>query len=111
VILQYQRGAYRIAPDLMSTPAADMNDVAAKVKQVRDATKELLRGSWPDAALPPLLWGTMLDLIYSGHRLVAWQFVDMAWPKQIAGKEAFVHDFTAQLKKSPYWKAIAQLGS
>ncbi len=110
VILSYQRGAYRIAPDLMSTPAADMKDVAAKIQQVRDETKKL-HGSWPDANIPPLLWGTMLDLIYSGHRLLAWQVVDMAWPKQVKGKEAFVDDLIAQMKKSPYWKAVASLGT
>ena len=111
VILSYQRGAYRIAPDLMSTAAPDMKDVAAKIGQIRDATKSLRAGSWPGADIPPLLWGTMLDLIYSGHRLLAWQVVDMAWPKQIGGKETFVDDFIAQMKKSPYWKTVAALGS
>jgi hypothetical protein len=110
VIFSYQRGAYRIAPALMFTPRADMNDVAAKIQQVRDETKSL-RGSWPDANIPPLLWGTMLDLIYSGHRLLAWQVVEMAWPKQVKGKEAFVDDLIAQMKKSPYWSAVASLGT
>jgi hypothetical protein len=110
VVFSYQRGAYRIAPDLMSTPAADMKDVAAKIQKVRDETKDL-RGAWPDANIPPLLWGTMLDLIYTGHRLLAWQVVDMAWPKQVKGKETFVDDLIAQMKKSPYWTTIASLGT
>jgi hypothetical protein len=104
-------GAYHIAPELMSTPAADMRDVAAKIQQVRDETKNLRGGSWPDANIPPLLWGTMLDLIYTGHRLLARQVVDMAWPKQVGGKEAFVNDLIAQMKKSPYWTAVASLGT
>jgi hypothetical protein len=110
VLLSYQRGAYRIAPGLMSTPNADMKEVAAKISQIRDATKNL-HGSWPDADIPPLLWGTMLDLIYSGHRLLAWQVAEMAWPKGVGGKDRFVDDFIAQMKKSPYWKTVASLGS
>ena len=95
----------------MCTPQADINDVAAKVKQVREQTKDLRAGSWPDANIPPLVWGTMLDLIYSRHRLTAWLFVDTAWPQKVHGKQNFVKDFTAQLKKSPYWNSVSQLGS
>jgi hypothetical protein len=111
VILQYQRGAYRVAPDLMCTGAVDMKGLAAKIEKIRTQTKDLRGGSWPDADLPPELWGTMLDLIYTCHRLQAWLFLDEAWPKQVAGKEGFVNDFSAQLKKSPYWKSVSQLGT
>jgi hypothetical protein len=111
VILQYKRGRYRVASDLMCTPEADMNDVAAKVQQVEDKTKDLRGGSWPNANIPPLLWGTMLDLIYTCHRLTAWLAADTAWPKKVRGKEDFVSDFIAQLKKSPYWQSVSQLGS
>jgi hypothetical protein len=111
VILQYKRGRYRVASNLMCTPVADMKDVAAKVEKVRAETKDLRGGSWPDADIPPLVWGTMLDLIYTCHRLTAWLFVDTAWPQKVGGKEDFVNDFIAQLKRSPYWKSISQLGS
>ncbi len=102
VVLRYQHGRYRVAPDLMCTPVADMKDVAAKVEKVREEAKDLRGGSWPDANIPPLLWGTMLDLIYTCHRLTAWLFVDKAWPQKVGGKKDFVNDFIAQLKKSPY---------
>jgi len=111
VILQYKRGHYRFASNLMSTPSADMKDVAVRIENIRDKTQNLHGGSWPNAAIPPELWGTMLYLIYTGHRLVAWQVVDMSWPKSVNGKEAFVADFTAQLKRSPYWNWVAQLGT
>lgn len=111
VILEYDGRGYRMASDLMSTPAADMKDLAAKIRKIRNDTKDA-HGSWPDADIPPQLWGTMLDLIYTGHRILAWQFLDMAWPQNVAGKDdAFMDDFIKQMRKSPYWNSIAQLGS
>ena len=88
-----------------------MDDLAAKVQIIRDETSGA-HGSWPSAAIGPQLWGTMLELIYTGHRILAWQFLDMAWPQGVAGKnDAFMNDFIEQLRKSPYWNSIAQLGS
>jgi len=111
VILRYQDGGYRVAPALMRTATVDAKELAKEVALIRNEAKHLHAGSWPDADLPPQLWGTMLDLIYSGHRDTAWQFLDAAWPKQIGGKDAFRRDFDEQLKRSPYWKSISQLGS
>jgi hypothetical protein len=111
VILEYHGRGYRMASDLMSTPTVDMKDLAAKIQSIRYETKDA-RGSWPDTDIPPQLWGTMLDLIYTGHRMLAWQFLDMAWPQKVVGKnDAFMKDFIRQLRKSPYWKSIARLGS
>jgi hypothetical protein len=109
VILRYKDRAYRIAPDLMRTPQA--KDLAAKLEKIREEAKSSRDSSWPEADISPELWGTMLDLIYTGHWSRAWQFLEEAWPQKVAGKEAFKRDFTEQLKKSPYWKSIEQLGS
>ena len=110
VVLRYQGGAYKVAPDLMRTPAVDMKDLAAKAESIHADSKRLRAGSWPHADVPPQLWGTMLDLIYSGHRQAAWEFLETAWPKQVRGRDAFRHDFNEQLKTSPYWKSVAQMG-
>jgi hypothetical protein len=111
VILGYHERTYRVAPDLMRTPTVDMKGLAAKIQKIRNETKDA-HGSWPDANIPPQLWGTMLDLIYNGHRILAWQFLAMAWPQKVRGRDsAFINDFMKQLRKSPYWKSIAQLGS
>jgi hypothetical protein len=110
VILRYKDGAYRIAPDLMRTPQVNQGDLTAKIKKIRAVTTGSRDGSWPEAAVPPELWGTMLDLIYTGHSNRASQFFEDAWPQTIAGKEAFKRDFAEQLKESPYWKSIEKLG-
>jgi hypothetical protein len=110
VILQYDGRGYRMAPDLMRTPV-DEKDLATKIAKIKAETKDTRGSSWPNADISPQLWGTMLDLIYTGHRILAWQFLEMVWPKNVGGKEAFVDDFIAQLKKSPYWKSLAQMGN
>jgi hypothetical protein len=90
VILEYQGRGYHVASDLMTRPA-DMNDLAAKIQRIRDKSADA-HGSWPDAAIGPELWGTMRDLIYTGHRILAWQFLDMAWPRNVAGKRRRFHE-------------------
>jgi hypothetical protein len=100
-----------MASDLMRTPTVDMTVLAAKIQKIREETKHA-SGSWPNANIPPQLWGTMLDLIYTGHRILAWQFLEMAWPQKVAGKDdAFMDDFMKQLRMSPFWSPIAQLGT
>jgi hypothetical protein len=110
VILEYNGRGYSMAPDLMRTPV-DEKDLATKSAKINAETKDTRGSSWPNANVSPQLWGTMLDLIYTGHRILAWQFLETVWPKNVGGKEAVVDDFIAQLKKRPYWKSIEKLGS
>jgi hypothetical protein len=111
VILQYTDGTYRMSPRLMRTPQVDMKDLDARLHKIRSEAEGAQDGSWPEADVSPELWGSMLDLIYSGHRSRAWQFLEEAWSQKIRGKEVFTKDFSEQLKKSPYWKSIEKLDS
>lgn len=47
-------------------------------------------------------WAEMLDLIYSGHEELAWQYFDLVWPARKPGKAKFVADFKEQLSLSTY---------
>jgi len=105
VILRYQDDGYRIAPGLMRTSGIASKELAARVESIKGASKDL-RGAWPDAEIPPQLWGTMLDLMYSGHREAAWQFLDANWPKQVKGMDRFRREFKEQLETSAYWKQL-----
>lgn len=55
-----------------------------------------------------VFWGPMLDLIYTGHEELAWQFLDLVWPPQKQGKERFIRDFKNRLLQSPYWQMILE---
>ena len=55
-------------------------------------------------------WSEMLDLIYTGHEDLAWQYFDMVWPTKKKGKQKFLADFREQLALSTYddWKKAAK---
>jgi len=55
-----------------------------------------------------VFWGPMLDLIYTGHEDLAWQFLDLVWPPQKPGKAIFIRDFKKQLLERQYWKMILE---
>ena len=47
-------------------------------------------------------WGEMLDLIYTGHEDLAWQYFEMVWPAKKPGKDKFLADFKEQLALTAY---------
>jgi hypothetical protein len=111
VVLRYSDNAYRVAPDLMRAPVPDASDLATLAAQVKSYAASAKGGEWPHAQVSPQLWATMLDLIYSGHESEAWKFLDDAWPPKVQGKDAFAHDFRAQLAKSRYWPTVEAMNS
>jgi hypothetical protein len=110
VILVYDGRGYGISTALMRAPV-DKEELGKRMAKIKAETKNVPATSWPKADISPRLWGTMLDLIYTGHRILAWQFLDLMWPKNVGGKDDFFNDFVAQMKKSPYWDAVRQMGS
>ena len=48
----------------------------------------------------------MLELIYTGHARLAWDFAERAGPPARPGKEAFLTEFRAPLAQSPYWPEV-----
>lgn len=99
ILLRFDGMKYELAPDLM--------------RQAPPATKELslieanvLNDDWEEGTPPPLLWRTMLDLIYTGHSDLAWKFFDAAWSPQHIGKAAFLQDFCSKLATSPYFSKL-----
>jgi len=111
VILRYSDNAYRVAPDLMRAPVPDDGDLTTRAAAVKSYAPSAKGGEWPHAKVSPQLWGTMLDLIYSGHEAEAWKFLDDAWPPKVQGKDVFARDFRAQLARSRYWSTVEAMNS
>ena len=104
VILRYQDGAYRIAADLMHKPFPLREDLVRRAQQVRDdASWYWRKAGFEKNLVPESLLNTMLELIYTGHPNHAWRFLNMAWPPDVSGKDAWLHKFRANLKESKYW--------
>jgi hypothetical protein len=100
VILRFKDDRYAVAGDLMRKPAPPPADLAAAAA----ALHEPLRLAPAD---PPVeLWSRMLDLMYTGHERLAWEFFDQAWPGDSEPKRRFLAEFRAQLAKSVYWPDV-----
>lgn len=104
VILTFRNGEFRTNAKLMAKPAPPV----AKLKQKAAAARREMSlepyegedtGSFMNA-----FWGEMLDLIYSGHEDLAWQYFDWAWNPKKKGKELFKQDFKNQLANSEFYR-------
>ena len=100
VILRYEPGGYKVAADLMRKSAPSEEEFKQLVGKGRHL--KLDQDGWPESGF----WGTMLDLIYSGHSDLAWKFCDLAWPGDKSKKAEFLKEFRVQLAQSRYYPAL-----
>jgi len=59
------------------------------------------RNAWPEVYAS--LLNTMVELLYTDHPDLAWEFVERAWPPNIPEKDDWVSEFRAALEESPFW--------
>ena len=95
VVLKFRDGAWRPACDLM-------REEAPTERVLRQRAQDRSAG-WVAGDPPPDLWEYAVDLVYAGHADLAWRFLDLAWPRRIPGREAFVTDLKERLRGSPCW--------
>jgi hypothetical protein len=106
LILDFSKGSWRPNFALMKKPAPSLVELKEMATAARkELSVEPYRGV-DNGGIEPVFWGVMLDLIYSGHEDLAWQYFDMVWPTQKEGKELFINDFRGRLTESPFWQMI-----
>ena len=88
------------------TPAKLKRDAAAMKAKINLNPYTSPEDNFNDWEEP--FWSDMLDLIYSGHEDLAWQYFDLVWPEKKKGKEKFRSDFIEQLAHATYggWKGV-----
>jgi hypothetical protein len=107
VVLEFQKGVLRPNFELMKKPAPSL----AKLKEMARAKRAKIslkpyKGAKNSGIDEEVFWDVMLDLIYTGHEDLAWQYMDLVWPAQRQGKALFISDFKHTLSDSPWWKMI-----
>jgi len=102
VILRYQDGAYRIAVDLMRKPAPPREELERRAKKSREDGRWMGRHWLEWRVVPYSLSVPSLELLYTGHPELAWQFVEMAWPQVISGKDIWLSKFRKNVQESQY---------
>ncbi len=114
VILTPRGEAYHVDLELMEAPAPSLESLEALAKSVRSDPRWQSydpEATWNFARQPPSrLWGTMLELVYTGHPSLAMKFFEAAWPKAVPGKRAFLADFRSTLASSPHWPTVSEWG-
>lgn len=93
----------KLGPD-----GARMSRPAPAAAVLADAKAQVSARSAPGMGPDPVLWVTMLDLMYSGHEAEAWLFFEDAWPASLTGKDEFRRAFESQLAKSPWWPRVRE---
>ncbi len=105
IILDFRDGEFRTNAKLMQKPAPPL----AKLKQEAAAIRTKMPldayvGDTEGGNFDEAFWGRMLDLIYTGHEDLAWQYFDWAWNPKKKGKEIFKQDFEKQLAGSEFYQ-------
>lgn len=113
VIIDWDQNVPIVSETLMRTPPPAQEYLDQSANEIRRRMKS-------SNELQPELWGTMLDLIYSGNGDLAFEFFESAWPTEWADKADFLKSFTGTLLCSPWaaevvamnqWKSIAAYDS
>ena len=88
VILEFRNGKLRPNFALMKKPAPSLSVLKRKAFAARQLLSlEPYKGEdnensvlyKEDAQVDTVFWGDMLDLIYTGHEDLAWQYLDLVW--------------------------------
>lgn len=104
VVLRWQDGQYRLAADLMQTPAPT---AAALRKQARGLRRS---DEWESGVPPTALWQDALNLIYGGHEAEAWELIARVWHKDAPMANAQLAEFCRLLQSSPHWRELSGTG-
>lgn len=101
VILEFKDGVAKPNFDLMKKPAPS---IAVLKKKAATARKKISNDPYtePSMDFEDAFWSEMIDLIFTGHEDLAWQYFDMVWPKAKPGKAKFLADFKETLADSYY---------
>ena len=108
VILEFRNGSLRPNSNLMKKPAPSLTVLRNKARVARQQIGLEPYTGVDSSSFDTAFWDVMLDLIYTGHEDLAWQYLDLVWDARKTGKQLFVRDFKQQLTDSQYWQMIEE---
>jgi hypothetical protein len=114
VVLKWRNGRYTIAEELMHKPAPTDRKLKAMAKEVREEWLPNPEGQghaavpYERAMIPSDLYQIALDLMYSGHEKLGWQFINMAWSPQYPMDAAVFKELKERMSQSEWWQALTK---
>lgn len=107
VILEFHKGVLRPNLRLMKKSAPSLSMLNKQAKEVKGLMNlSSYEGESKSGNLEVVFWDVMLDLIYSGHEELAYQYLDLVWPLEKSGKSLFLADFKKHLALSEFWQMM-----
>ena len=102
VILRWDGRRYIVARARMQEPAPPRRQLAALAQKLRGDK------AWSEDPpfVPPELYITALDLMYSGHEGLGWWFIQEALAPQYPQRGEFLSGLKSRLAASTYWQSL-----
>ena len=105
LILSWNGTDYELRPDLMRKPAPSKLELLKQAKQIRENPKWTQKHEHFDY-VPLELIERAMDLMYSGHEALGWEFARLAWSNKVPVNEAFFNEWKQHMNNSRIWQAI-----
>lgn len=96
VVLRWNGASYVADAVLTAAPAPPLPQLRARADEIRCQ-------GWRSHRIPQELFGTALDLMYSGHEDLGWQFIGWAWKPDVPLDEELLKELHERLAQSRYW--------
>ena len=113
IILRFNDGKYQIAPELMFTDPPTEEEFAEMVQEIKTTYATPQEGE--DKVTPPnewgsepILWKSMMDLIYQGHVDLAMKLFNDCWQADWEGKDEAATKFWESVAGSPHGRALVE---
>lgn len=105
VILHYADEDYRVAVDLMRSPAPTTEEMAQSAQEIQKERQAI--GKSTDVSYR--FWNYSLELIYSGHAELVEPFWEMIWPDDPTTRDSRRSELLSTMSDSHYWPEIKAL--
>ena len=113
LVYEYCDYNYLLAPALMYQPLPSQEEIEQAVIRIKKDIayceaegRESLIWYYKGTYLPPSVWSYMLDLIFSGHPVEAYDFLEKVWPEGKKGESQFIGDFNKILDENTIWSTL-----
>ena len=105
VVLKWDKSNYRVAVENMFKPEPTQQAIKQKLYDIVQAAEK--NPGQPEKVYQEI-FQYALDLMYSGHELTGWEFIDLAWPsgQPAEKKDDLKSQLAGLMKKSSYWPTI-----
>ena len=115
LVYEYCGYNYLLAPALMYQPLPPQDEITQAILQLKkdiiacEKEKCLYPAHcwyYEGIYIPPSVWSYMLDLIFSGHPVEAYDYLEKVWPEGKKGESQFICDFNKILDENTIWPAL-----